>query len=91
MKQKYHSEDGSNQKCPTWKPMAENEPPTIEWPPNKKGDSKRLHPRGLQEVKSSQVKCPTRGDEVRVRCMLIEKFIVVSTLCLCLSCCLLLV
>ena len=36
------------------KPMTEKEPPTVEWPPNKKGDGKR--PPTVAEQKSSQVK-----------------------------------
>ena len=39
------------------KPMADFEPPTVEWPQNKKGDVMRLLPTGgRQKVKSSQVK-----------------------------------
>ena len=39
-------------------PMAEKETATVDCPPNKKGDGRRLHLRGRQEVKSSQVKYP---------------------------------
>ena len=38
------------------KPMAEIEPPTVEWPPNKKGDIMRLH----QWTTRSQVKLPKK-------------------------------
>ena len=35
--------------------MAQNEPTTVEWPLDKTGDSRRLHTRGLQEFKSSNI------------------------------------